>query len=427
MNEKWLNQLRVLGPGLLWAGAAIGVSHLVQSTRAGAIYGFSLIAIVLIANILKYPFFEFGPRYAAATGRSLLDGYKELGNWAMIIFLILTFGTMFAIQAAVTIVTAGLAAHLFGISFTPFIWSLLLLSICILILIIGRYPLLDKVIKLIIVLLSISTIIAVVTATANGNSVLDNFSSPAVWTISGVSFMVALMGWMPSAIDISVWHSLWTLERRKETGHKPSLGESLFDFKLGYIGTAVLALGFLTLGALVMHGTGEQLSPQGAVFANQLIDIYVRTLGEWSRPIIGIAAFTTMFSTTLTVTDAFPRVLQRSTEIVFKMPDSNSSSNNLKSDVIYWSWMSIIVIGGLIVIGFMVNKMTFLVDIATTLSFLTAPLLAFINYRVVTGPTMPDRAKPGKILRILSWIGIIFLGGFSIFFLMWKFGSSILI
>jgi Mn2+/Fe2+ NRAMP family transporter len=427
MNEKWLNQLRVLGPGLLWAGAAIGVSHLVQSTRAGAIYGFSLIAIVLIANILKYPFFEFGPRYAAATGRSLLDGYKELGNWAMIIFLILTFGTMFAIQAAVTIVTAGLAAHLFGISFTPFIWSLLLLSICILILIIGRYPLLDKVIKLIIVLLSISTIIAVVTATANGNSVLDNFSSPAVWTISGVSFMVALMGWMPSAIDISVWHSLWTLERRKETGHKPSLGESLFDFKLGYIGTAVLALGFLTLGALVMHGTGEQLSPQGAVFANQLIDIYVRTLGEWSRPIIGIAAFTTMFSTTLTVTDAFPRVLQRSTEIVFKMPDSNSSSNNLKSDIIYWGWMSIIVIGGLIVIGFMVNKMTFLVDIATTLSFLTAPLLAFINYRVVTGSTMPDQAKPGKILRILSWIGIIFLGGFSIFFLMWKFGSSILI
>jgi Mn2+/Fe2+ NRAMP family transporter len=287
MNEKWLNQLRVLGPGLLWAGAAIGVSHLVQSTRAGAIYGFSLVAIVLIANILKYPFFEFGPRYAAATGRSLLDGYKELGNWAMIIFLILTFGTMFAIQAAVTIVTAGLAAHLFGISFTPFIWSLLLLSICILILIIGRYPLLDKVIKLIIVLLSISTIIAVVTATAHGNSVLDNFSSPAVWTISGVSFMVALMGWMPSAIDISVWHSLWTLERKKETGHKPSLGESLFDFKLGYIGTAVLALGFLTLGALVMHGTGEQLSPQGAVFANQLIDIYVRTLGEWSRPIRG--------------------------------------------------------------------------------------------------------------------------------------------
>ena len=30
------NFLKSIGPGLLFAGAAIGVSHLVQSTRAGA-------------------------------------------------------------------------------------------------------------------------------------------------------------------------------------------------------------------------------------------------------------------------------------------------------------------------------------------------------------------------------------------------------
>ncbi len=44
---KIRNLINSLGPGLLWAGAAIGVSHLVQSTRAGAIYGFQLIAIKL--------------------------------------------------------------------------------------------------------------------------------------------------------------------------------------------------------------------------------------------------------------------------------------------------------------------------------------------------------------------------------------------
>jgi Mn2+/Fe2+ NRAMP family transporter len=56
------------GPGLLWAAAAIGVSHLVQSTRAGAMAGFGLAGVVLLANIFKYPFFEYGPRYAAASG-----------------------------------------------------------------------------------------------------------------------------------------------------------------------------------------------------------------------------------------------------------------------------------------------------------------------------------------------------------------------
>ena len=63
--------LKIIGPGLLYAGAAIGVSHLVQSTRAGAMFNFDLVWILIAANLLKYPFFEFGPRYAIATGSNL--------------------------------------------------------------------------------------------------------------------------------------------------------------------------------------------------------------------------------------------------------------------------------------------------------------------------------------------------------------------
>ena len=52
-----INILKNLGPGLLFAGAAIGVSHLVQSTRAGADFGFSLLWALILSNIIKYPFF----------------------------------------------------------------------------------------------------------------------------------------------------------------------------------------------------------------------------------------------------------------------------------------------------------------------------------------------------------------------------------
>ena len=37
------------GPGLLWAATAIGISHLVQSTRAGALAGFGLSGVILLA------------------------------------------------------------------------------------------------------------------------------------------------------------------------------------------------------------------------------------------------------------------------------------------------------------------------------------------------------------------------------------------
>ena len=74
------NFLKKLGPGILFAGAAIGVSHLVQSTRAGADFGIGLIWALLLVNLFKFPFFQYGPRYANATGESLLDGYKKLGK-----------------------------------------------------------------------------------------------------------------------------------------------------------------------------------------------------------------------------------------------------------------------------------------------------------------------------------------------------------
>ena len=156
-----MRRLSGLGPGLLYAGAAIGVSHLVQSTKAGAMFGYVLILVVILANIIKYPFFEAGARFTASTGKSLLQGYAALGKWATILVLLMTVSTMFTIQAAVTIVTAGLAQQLFGIDMSPVMWSGILLAFCMLLLLIGKYTLLDKAIKVIMVLLAVTTLIAV--------------------------------------------------------------------------------------------------------------------------------------------------------------------------------------------------------------------------------------------------------------------------
>jgi Mn2+/Fe2+ NRAMP family transporter len=105
-----------LGPGLLFAAAAIGVSHLVQSTRAGADFGWGLIWALILVNIFKYPFFQYGPRYAMATGESLLDGYYKVGKVFLITYFILNLATMFTIQTAVTIVTCWTGFQSFWIN-----------------------------------------------------------------------------------------------------------------------------------------------------------------------------------------------------------------------------------------------------------------------------------------------------------------------
>ena len=100
--------LKNLGPGLLFASMAIGTSHLVLSTKAGATYGWAMIIPILLANLLKYPFFEFGIRYTNVTGRSLIEGYSRRGKAYMWVYALITLVTTFTILAALYVVTAGL-------------------------------------------------------------------------------------------------------------------------------------------------------------------------------------------------------------------------------------------------------------------------------------------------------------------------------
>ena len=403
-----------LGPGLIWAATAIGVSHLVQSTRAGATYGYALVGAVLLANVLKYPFFEFGPRYAAATGESLLEGYARLGRYAVVTYLTLTVATMFTVVGAVTFVTGSLATQLFGDLLSPLGYSAVLLALSAGLLVVGRYPLLDTAIKLLIGILAVSTLTAVAMAAGSSRPPAPGFQPPSLGTLASFSFVIALVGWMPSAIDISVWHSLWTLERARQTGHRPSLRSALVDFNIGYIGTTLLALAFLTLGALSLYGRGESFAPAGGAFAAQLIRIYSDALGGWSRPLILVAAFSTMFSTTLSCTDGFPRVLRRAGLLLWPQLSA-------RGDRLYWWGMGLVVSGSLLLISVFRGHLTFMVDLATTVSFLTSPVLGYFNYRVVTGSWMPAEARPPGWMRVLSLLGLGFGVAIGIAFIVWRF------
>ena len=398
------NTLQKLGPGLLFAGAAIGVSHLVQSTRAGADFGLGLLWALLLVNFFKYPFFQFGPRYALATGESLLAGYAKLGKGVIVTYFVLTIATMFTIQTAVTIVTAGLAVELFGISSNIVYWGVVITLICATLLSFGRYGLLDRGMKVIIIVLSISTFVAAFLAFGQSKDIEWIQVLPASTT--GFAFLIAFMGWMPGPLDISVWHSLWSLEKKKRMQNL-TVKQSLFDFNVGYLTTIVLGVCFVLLGTLVMYGTGIGFSSSGGAFAQQLIALYTSSLGNGAYWIIGIAAFTTMFSTTLTTLDASPRAMAKTAQIL-QLPIVMSS---------YLFWILVLVIGTCAVFFFLLSNMGALVQLATILSFITAPFYGLINFLLVSGRHMPENYRPNGLMRVWSIAGLVFLTGFTIWYL----------
>jgi len=148
-----------------------------------------------------------------------------------------------------------------------------------------------------------------------------------------------------------------------------------------------------------------------------VLQLYTSALGDWSRPVIGTAALLVMFSTTLTVADGFPRALG-CLWARFKGPED--PEGEALSQAAYRISFIILVVGalGLLASLFRGGKDSFmqLILLATTLSFLTAPVLAILNHRAILSQEVPDEARPGRKMRIYSLAGILFL---SLAFLIW--------
>jgi Mn2+/Fe2+ NRAMP family transporter len=393
-----------LGPGLLYAGAAVGVSHLVQSTRAGANYGLLMIVVVVAANIIKYPFFKAGPLFAAANKKSLLEAFFEQGKWAMLLFYAVTISGMFTVQAVVTLLTASVFSSVFDLTLPLWQTSGLFLLICSAILIIGSYRVLDSIMKTVIILLAITTLITVLAAFIFNDSSVISVQTFSFTSQTDLFFLIALIGWMPAPLDIALWHSEWTMDAAQEKQQPLSVSKSVFDFNVGYWGTTALAAAFVALGASLLGKNGTELPASGVAFSGQLIDMYVSTLGKWSFGFVALAAFTTMFSTTLTVLDAYPRVLQKAFQLsVPKFKDKT-----------YPLLVIGLAVGALFVLVFQLDNMKQLVDFATSVSFVTAPILASLIFFVIQTNAVQLFSN---VEKYIAWFGLVFLYAFSSYYI----------
>src|SRR5210317_1434014 len=134
---------------MIMAATAIGTSHLVLSPVAGARFGYGLVWLVLLAHLFKYPAFEYGPRYALATGHSLIHGYGRVPGpkqWAVWAFLGTTILQGFTILAGTLAITAAILHAVFaGLSLGA--WTVLIGAVIVALLIFGRYQALEIVSK----------------------------------------------------------------------------------------------------------------------------------------------------------------------------------------------------------------------------------------------------------------------------------------
>lgn len=411
--QKFRTLLKNLGPGLLFASMAIGTSHLVLSTKAGATYGWVMIIPILLANLLKYPFFEYGIRYTNVTGRSLIEGYSRRGKGYMWVYTVITLFTTFTILAALYVVTAGLLANLFKITTVSVSGIALGLFIFIsVVLIIGRYKLLETTLKFVITILFVALLITTLMVLYKPSvEAVQGFETPPLFDSVGILFLISLIGWMPTAVEASSWISLWSLEKYKSQGRKPPLKEALQEFNTGYVTTALLAVFFLLIGYRTLYGTQTVLSGEAVTFADQVVSLFTIHIGDWAYIFIAVSAFATMFSTCMTAHDAIARV---SIDVLENLQPKR------KRYIKKWHYaaavLALTTVNYIVLSAFSAN-MGALVALATFISFVLAPLVGYMNLKNVCSEDLPVEFHPGSGLRLLTYLGIVFLSFFSVYYL----------
>lgn len=402
------------------AGAAIGVSHLVQSTRAGAMYGWGALVFVLLANLMKYPFYEYGHRYAAASGDNLIQAYRKQGKRFFLPFMVISAISAVGSFAVDAFVAAMLLKFLWFPQVSEPLLAVGVLLFCWGLIAIGRYRLFEQITKWCVIFLSIATVAAVVmaistsfeswltassTVEAADTVAYTTNSRPSIFSWSAVPFLIAFMGWMPGGLELSIWQSLWVQADGEDSGEATSLSAASFDFNFGYILTVVLACLFLTLGTLTLPTQGMSAEP--AAFAGQLVGMYTSYIGAWAEPVIGLCAIAAIFSTTFTVVDAFPRTLEAGLHEL--VPSSREITFPIRQAIA----LTLITFAALLLSVFTAGFEP-LINTITIIAFIAAPFYAWLNMRSIA--TLSEESQPEPWLSKLAIVGFIYLSGFSLVF-----------
>ena len=185
--------------------------------------------------------------------------------------------------------------------------------------------------------------------------------------------------------------------------------EASFDFNFGYVLTVVLACLFLALGTLTLPEQGMAAEP--AAFAGQLVGMYTSYIGAWAEPVIGLCAIAAIFSTTFTVVDAFPRTIEAGIHELW--PSARASTLPIRGAI-----TCLLITLAALLLSFFTAGFEPLINTITIIAFVFAPFYAWLNIRSID--TLPIEAQPKPWLSHLATIGLLYLSGFSLVFVVFK-------
>ena len=454
---------RHFGPGMILMMTGIGTSHLLTAPAAGGRFEFALLWCIPVAYVSKYYGFEMAFRFTNATGRSMLDAYSTApGKWPVWYVLITTLIQCALGQAGRLAAAAAVLFYVFsevlGLELSTY--GLALGVVSVVIILYGRYAVLEMATKVLAGLLFVSTV-GVYLVQPAPLSAMGHFFTVEV---PGGSWLIiaAFLGLLPTGMDVSLQASEWGKAKRVGMGRireqleqegfarrfdpfsstKADLSVDvstlpahaqeycrrwfrigLWDFSVGHVVSFVLATIFLLLAAVWLYPSPVE----GRAVIGEIAGIFPPAM----RAVFLIGAFAATFSTVFNYFDGWPRVVAACFRNLFRstaalpgiaadrLTDTHRRFSSLSEYNVYRLTMFYSLAAAVAIIAG-VPRPVFLVLASSALAFFIAPVIFFLNlYYCLTVIPKTDRAfYPSRFVRVFSYISLVVFTGLTVVLIM---------
>ena len=311
----WLGTASHLGPGLIISAAIVGSGELIVTPKVGAALGFSMLWFIILGCIVKVfvqielARFAIVERVTTLEALNSVPGPRLRVSWLLWMWLFMYLGLVFQVAGLIGGCVLIFETMNFNVS-----RELLLFAIVgsgALLLVTGRYKVVEVGSTLMVAAFTISTIVAMIALQWTPYRVSSaqlieglKFQLPASFTVAFAAFGIIGVG----ASEL-IYYPYWCLEkgyarhigprddspewRRRMLGWLRVLHADAMLSMVIYTGATIA---FYILGAAVLHGQGLQVTDRELI--ETLGQMYRQTLGDagafdlhhWSlrRPVLHI-------------------------------------------------------------------------------------------------------------------------------------------
>lgn len=392
----WARALRLIGPGIVLALASVGASDMVTTLNSGAQYGMALAWVFVVGLVLKYALNESIARLQLSGDRSFLSHLTQVGGRtfpAILLVAELLIGLFFG--AGVCSISSLILMELFpglpfGITFAA------VLASAVVMLWIGRYSLVEKVMVGFAVLMFFGIVYLALTSAGSGASAAQARQTflPILPTNSLVT-VLSLIGGVGGATGIMAY-TYFVREKRWSGSEWRTMVRT--DLAVSYLMIGIFAVAMTAVGAFWLLGGKHKITSNDAVF--EVGEILAGQIGTVGHVLFLLSFFAVTYSSVLGGFQGIAYVTGDCLRVVRRYPhqddpghDMSAKAPEFRAALVWLTVCSVVIL--------QTGKPVTLVLIYAAISSLVLPILSVALLIIMNRASTPPDLRNGRLSNAL--------------------------